>query len=187
MIGDSAAIRQLTDPGMLENVQPRCDCRREFQGIKLRLTGEFYCAGDRERKRKRLRELCRIPKLLKSAQFFLDLLTVVESVDKGILFLEIAGDICAQIAVGVKSVFVGAQIHLGSLHAKPADQLTVDQPMAVNGWMTKLAKNDILNKLASPVIDVQYSCASASATPNRWAEDLTSRPMSFSIFSIAAA
>ncbi|HPS76315.1 MAG TPA: FAD-dependent oxidoreductase [Oscillospiraceae bacterium] len=49
--------------------------------------------------------------------------------------------------------------------------------MAVNGWMTKLAKNDILNKLASPVIDVQYSCASASATPNRWAEDLTSRPM----------
>jgi len=47
--------------------------------------------------------------------------------------------------------------------------------MAVNGWMTALAKNDLLNKLASPFIDVQYSCASASSTPNRWA-DFNSRP-----------
>ena len=49
--------------------------------------------------------------------------------------------------------------------------------MAINGWMTTLAKHDILNKIASPIVDVQYSCASASATPNRWAEDVTSRPM----------
>lgn len=49
--------------------------------------------------------------------------------------------------------------------------------MAINGWMTVLAKNDILNKLASPIVDVQYSCASASATPNRWVEDYNSRPM----------
>lgn len=49
--------------------------------------------------------------------------------------------------------------------------------MAVNGWMTVLAKNDLLNKLASPIVDVQYCCASASATPNRWAEDVKSRPM----------
>ena len=49
--------------------------------------------------------------------------------------------------------------------------------MAINGWMTVLAKNDFLNKLASPIVDVQYSCASASATPNRWAEDVKSRPM----------
>ena len=47
--------------------------------------------------------------------------------------------------------------------------------MAVNNWMTALAKNDLLNKLASPFIDVQYSCASASKTPNRWA-DFDSRP-----------
>ena len=47
--------------------------------------------------------------------------------------------------------------------------------MAVTGWMTALAKNDVLNKLASPFIDVQYSCASASETPNRWA-DFDSRP-----------
>jgi 2-enoate reductase len=49
--------------------------------------------------------------------------------------------------------------------------------MAINGWMTTLAKNDLLNKLASPVVDVQYCCASASETPNRWAEDVISRPM----------
>ena len=49
--------------------------------------------------------------------------------------------------------------------------------MAINGWMTVLAKNDLLNKLASPIVDVQYACASASATPNRWAEDVKSRPM----------
>lgn len=49
--------------------------------------------------------------------------------------------------------------------------------MAINGWMTTLAKNDLLNKLASPVVDVQYCCASASETPNRWSEDVISRPM----------
>lgn len=49
--------------------------------------------------------------------------------------------------------------------------------MAINGWMTVLAKNDLLNKLASPIVDVQYCCASASETPNRWAEDVISRPL----------
>ena len=48
--------------------------------------------------------------------------------------------------------------------------------MAINGWMTILAKNDFLNKIASPIIDVQYCCASASEVPNRWAEDVISRP-----------
>ena len=52
--------------------------------------------------------------------------------------------------------------------------------MAINGWMVKLAKNDFLNKLASPIVDVQYCCASASETPNRWAEDVTSRPLTVS-------
>ena len=49
--------------------------------------------------------------------------------------------------------------------------------MAINGWMTTLAKSDLLNKIASPIVDVQYICASASETPNRWAEDVTSRPL----------
>ena len=49
--------------------------------------------------------------------------------------------------------------------------------MAVTPWMVVLNKNPILNKLASPIVDVSYSCASASATPNRWQEDLLSRPL----------
>ena len=48
--------------------------------------------------------------------------------------------------------------------------------MAVTPWMAALGRNDLLNKLASPIVDVQYSCASASATPNRWADNLDSRP-----------
>ncbi len=49
--------------------------------------------------------------------------------------------------------------------------------MAVTPWMVVLNKHPILNKLASPIVDVSYSCASASETPNRWSEDLVSRPM----------
>ena len=49
--------------------------------------------------------------------------------------------------------------------------------MAVTPWMVVLNKNPILNKLASPIVDVSYTCASASATPNRWQEDMLSRPM----------
>ena len=49
--------------------------------------------------------------------------------------------------------------------------------MAVTPWMVVQNKNPILNKLASPIVDVSYSCASASATPNRWQEDMLSRPM----------
>lgn len=49
--------------------------------------------------------------------------------------------------------------------------------MAVTPWMVVLNKTPILNKIASPIVDVSYSCASASATPNRWQEDMLSRPM----------
>jgi len=49
--------------------------------------------------------------------------------------------------------------------------------MAVTPWMVYLNKHPIIGKLASPICDVSYSCASASETPNRWAEDLMSRPM----------
>ena len=49
--------------------------------------------------------------------------------------------------------------------------------MAVTSWMVMLNKNPLLGKLASPFVDVSFSCASASATPNRWQEDMLSRPM----------
>lgn len=40
--------------------------------------------------------------------------------------------------------------------------------MAVTDWMVFLNKHPVLNKIASPIVDVSYTCASASATPNRW-------------------
>ena len=49
--------------------------------------------------------------------------------------------------------------------------------MAITPWMAFLGKNPILNKIASPIVDVQYSCASASATPNRWDEEFPTRPL----------
>ena len=49
--------------------------------------------------------------------------------------------------------------------------------MAVAPWMVTLNNNKVLGTLAKPVIDVSYCCASASATPNRWQEDMLSRPM----------
>ena len=48
--------------------------------------------------------------------------------------------------------------------------------MAVAPWMVTLNNNKLLGALARPVIDVSYCCASASATPNRWQEDMLSRP-----------
>ena len=49
--------------------------------------------------------------------------------------------------------------------------------MAVNGMMVNLLKNPTLSKLAKPFLDVEYCCASASETPNRWVEGVNSRPM----------
>ena len=49
--------------------------------------------------------------------------------------------------------------------------------MAFNGMMVTLLKNKTLGKIASPFLDVEYCCASASETPNRWYEELSSRPM----------
>lgn len=52
--------------------------------------------------------------------------------------------------------------------------------MAINGWMSKVHQSDVLNKLLSPVVDVQYCCASCSATPNRWDENIISHELTVS-------
>lgn len=49
--------------------------------------------------------------------------------------------------------------------------------MAITPWMAYLGKHPVLNKIASPIVDVQYSCASASATPNRWDDEFPTRPL----------
>ncbi len=49
--------------------------------------------------------------------------------------------------------------------------------MAVNETMVKMLKNKTLGTLAKPFLDIEYCCASSSATPNRWQEDYISRPL----------
>ncbi|MBQ2146465.1 MAG: 2-enoate reductase, partial [Oscillospiraceae bacterium] len=49
--------------------------------------------------------------------------------------------------------------------------------MAITPWMVELLKHPVIGKIAAPIVDVDYCCASASATPNRWYEDIKSRPM----------
>jgi 2-enoate reductase len=49
--------------------------------------------------------------------------------------------------------------------------------MAINGMMVKMLKNPTFAAIAKPVIDISYITASASATPNRWYDEVKSRPM----------
>ena len=49
--------------------------------------------------------------------------------------------------------------------------------MAITKPMVMLLKHPLLGKLASPVADLDYITSSASATPNRWYDDVKSRPM----------
>ena len=49
--------------------------------------------------------------------------------------------------------------------------------MAITKPMILLLQHPVLGKLASPVADLDYITASASATPNRWYDEIKSRPM----------
>ena len=49
--------------------------------------------------------------------------------------------------------------------------------MAITKPMVMLLEHPLLGKLVSPVADLNYITASASATPNRWYDEVKSRPM----------
>ena len=49
--------------------------------------------------------------------------------------------------------------------------------MAITKPMVMLLEHPLLGKLVSPVADLDYITASASATPNRWCDEVKSRPM----------
>ena len=63
--------------------------------------------------------------------------------------------------------------------AKMFVQLTAGfgRSLAINDIMVKSAKNKALGLLMKPILDVDYLTASASATPNRWDDSCTSRPL----------
>ena len=48
--------------------------------------------------------------------------------------------------------------------------------MAVNDLMVKMIKNPVFGFVGKPIFNMDYITASASATPNRWADDVYSRP-----------
>ena len=49
--------------------------------------------------------------------------------------------------------------------------------MAVNDLMVKMLNNKVLGTLGKPIFDMDFITASASATPNRWADGICSRPL----------
>ena len=49
--------------------------------------------------------------------------------------------------------------------------------MAINDLMVKMLQHKALGTLAKPFLDIEYACASASETPNRWYPELKSRPL----------
>ena len=63
--------------------------------------------------------------------------------------------------------------------AKMFVQLTagMGRAMAVNDLMVKMIKNKTLGFLAKPIFNMDYITASASATENRWADGVYSRPL----------
>ncbi len=49
--------------------------------------------------------------------------------------------------------------------------------MAVNPMMSFLLDHPPARQAAKPILDIEYLCASSSATPNRWKQDYISRPL----------
>ena len=49
--------------------------------------------------------------------------------------------------------------------------------MAINQMMVDMLQKKAFGAVAKPVLDVEYSCASASETPNRWYPEVFSRPL----------
>lgn len=62
--------------------------------------------------------------------------------------------------------------------AKMFIQITagMGRAMAINDIMAKMVKNKAFGTIAKPIFNMDYICASASATPNRWADGIYSRP-----------
>ena len=80
-----------------------------------------------------------------------------------------------------KAKFKALKEYMTEFHktgAKLFIQLTagMGRSMAVNDIMVKMIKNKAFGLVGKPLFNMDYICASASATPNRWADDVYSRP-----------
>ena len=63
--------------------------------------------------------------------------------------------------------------------AKMFIQITagMGRSMAINDIMVKMIKNKAFGAIGKPIFNMDYICASASATPNRWWDEVYSRPL----------
>ena len=81
-----------------------------------------------------------------------------------------------------EKMFKDLKVYMEEFHktgAKLFVQLAagMGRSMAITKPMILLLQHPLLGKLASPVADLDYITASASATPNRWYDEIKSRPM----------
>ena len=81
-----------------------------------------------------------------------------------------------------EKMFKDLKVYMEEFHktgAKLFVQLAagMGRSMAITKPMVMLLEHPLLGKLASPVADLDYITASASATPNRWYDEIKSRPM----------
>lgn len=82
-----------------------------------------------------------------------------------------------------KEMYKKLKVFMDEFHktgAKLFVQLTAGfgRSMAINALMSKAAKNKLLGLLIKPVLNVDYLCASASPTPNRWDEQVIAKELS---------
>jgi len=82
-----------------------------------------------------------------------------------------------------KGMFKKLKVFMDKIHkdtdAKLFVQLTAGfgRSMAVNALMAKAAKNKAFGLLLKPIFNMDYLCASASATPNRWDDEIIAKEL----------
>ncbi len=80
-----------------------------------------------------------------------------------------------------KGKFKKLKTYMDEFHktgAKMFVQLTagMGRAMAINDIMVKMIQNKALKTLGKPIFDMDFICGSASAVPNRWADNCPSKP-----------
>ena len=128
-VGDRLAGGQLQHLGVFINPQVLGDGSDKLEGVELGLTGEFYRSRCGEGEGNLFHKLCPEAQLAQGIQLPVQLFSVVQGVDKGVLFLEITVEAYAQGAVLLQRLLVGLQVEPGPVRAELPDQLVADQPV----------------------------------------------------------
>ena len=97
--------------------------------MELRLVGEADGPGHGEGEGNSVRELPGNPQLFQGAQFLLQLPAVGPGIDVGVLLLEAAVDLAAELPVLPEGSLLGGEIQPGALWAVLPEELAIDQPM----------------------------------------------------------